>query len=79
MGHLEEAETALNQALELDPDNSTAIANKLVLDCIAGRDTTETTSRLEKVDKEHQVLADLAAKREAFQAAMAKYNPKFDP
>jgi coatomer subunit epsilon len=79
MGRLEEAETALNQALDLEPDNATAIANKLVLDTISGGQTSETLTRLQQVDKEHEVLADLAAKREAFQAAMAKYNPKFEP
>ena len=79
MGRIEEAETALDQALALESGNSTAIANKLVLDILAGRDSSEAQSKLESVDKEHEILADLAAKREAFQAATAKYNPKFEP
>lgn len=79
MGRIEEAETALNQALTMEPENSAAIANKLVLDTIAGKDTAELQKKLTTVDKEHEMLAELAAKREAFQAAMAKYNPKFEP
>jgi coatomer protein complex subunit epsilon len=79
MGRIEEAETALDQALALEPENSIAIANKFVLDTIAGKDASEARAKLQSVDKESEILADLAAKREAFQAAMAKYNPKFEP
>ena len=79
MGRTEEAETALNQALTMEPDHSSAIANKLVLDIVSGKDASESRSKLQSVDKQHQLLADLDAKREAFQAAMAKYNPKFEP
>lgn len=79
MGRLEEAETALDQALTLEPENSVAIANKFVLDTIAGKDASEARAKLQSVDKDSEILADLAAKREAFQAAMAKYNPKFEP
>ncbi|KAM0719585.1 hypothetical protein Q7P37_003715 [Cladosporium fusiforme] len=79
MGRVEEAETALEQALALEPENSTAIANKFVLDTISGKDASESRAKLQSVDKENEILADLAAKREAFQAAMAKYSPKFEP
>lgn len=79
MGRVEEADTALNQALELEPTNSAALANRLVLDTIMGKDTLELNARLAKQDKEHEMLADLAARRDTFQAAMAKYSPKFDP
>ncbi|GIZ40661.1 hypothetical protein CKM354_000399000 [Cercospora kikuchii] len=79
MGRTEEAEVALDQALTLEPENSAAIANKLVLDTIAGKDTSELNAKLKSVDKEHELLAELDAKREAFEAAMAKYNPKFEP
>lgn len=79
MGRVEEAETALNQALALEPENSAAIANKLVLDTVSGKDTAELSAKLVSVDKEHEMLAELAVKREAFQAAMAKYSPKFEP
>lgn len=79
MGRLEEAEAALDQALTLEPNNTQAIANKLVLDTIAGKETTEGQSKLQGLDNDHELLADLAAKQEAFKAAMAKYAPKFEP
>ncbi|KAK1810421.1 hypothetical protein LTR12_015226 [Friedmanniomyces endolithicus] len=79
LGRVEEAETALNAALEMEPENATALANKMVLDAVMGRDMVEARSKLERVDKEHEILADMVAKREAFQAAMAKYSPKFEP
>lgn len=79
MGRIEEAETALNQALTMEPKNSAAIANKLVLDTISGKDTTELRTKLAGVEKDHELLVEMAAKREAFQAATAKYSPKFEP
>lgn len=79
MGRVEEAETALNQALALEPENAQAVANKLVLDTIMGKDASELATKLGKADKEHEMLTELAAKREAFQTAMAKYSPKFEP
>jgi coatomer subunit epsilon len=79
MGRVEEAETALNQALTMEPSNSAGLANKFVLDTILGRDSAESRKKLESVDKEHEMLEDIAAKREAFQQAVAKYSPKFEP
>jgi len=79
MGRLEEAETALDQALEKEPENSAALANKFVLDTVAGKDASESRSKLQSVEKGHEVLADLVAKREVFRTAMGKYSPKFEP
>jgi len=79
MGRVEEAETALDQALATEPRNVEALANKLVLEVACGRDAAEARAKLESVDKGHEVLADLAAKREAFREACKKYNPKFEP
>lgn len=75
MGRVEEAETALNQALEKEPENSTALANKFVLDTVAGKDASGSRSKV----KGHEVLVELEAKREAFRQAMGKYSPKFEP
>lgn len=77
LGRTEEAEAAMSRALELEPENKIALANKLVLDAVVGRDTSEVRSKLEKVDKEAEILADMMAKREAFQEACKKYSPKF--
>merc|ERR1712070_643083 len=76
LGRTEEAEAAMSRALELEPENKIALANKLVLDAVVGRDTSEVRSKLEKVDKEAEILADMMAKREAFQEACKKYSPK---
>lgn len=77
LGRVEEAEAALESALGLEPENATALANQIVLQTIAGRDVSEARRKLESVDKEHELLADMIAKREAFQQATAKYSPKF--
>lgn len=78
MGRLEEAETALTQALTLEPKNATALANKLVLDTIGGRDS-DARAKLEAADAQYEMLEDLRAKREAFRAAVGKHSPKFEP
>ena len=78
MGRLDEAQSALDQALSLDPENANALANKVVLDTIAGRDTSEVRRKLEAVDAQHDMLVDLDAKRGAFQSALEKYSPKFE-
>ncbi|KAK3716040.1 hypothetical protein LTR37_006770 [Vermiconidia calcicola] len=79
MGRVEEAEVALNQALTMEPGNSTALANRTVLDCILGKDVGESRRNLEGVDAEHEILEDFRLKREAFGVAMGKYTPKFEP
>ncbi|KAK3722465.1 hypothetical protein LTR37_002457 [Vermiconidia calcicola] len=79
MGRVEEAEVALNQALTMEPGNSTALANRMVLDCILGKDVGESRRKLEGVDAGHEMLEDFRQKREAFGVAMEKYAPKFEP
>lgn len=77
LGRLEEAETALNQALTMEPENKEAIANTVVLNTILGKakEAQEAQTKL----GEHEMLEELSRKREAFAAASAKYNPKFEP
>ena len=41
LGRLEEAQAALEQAFQKDPEYSEAIANLLVLNAVSGNDTTE--------------------------------------
>ena len=78
LGRTEEGETALGSALGLDQGNTTGLADKVVLDAVTGRDIRESRGKLEAVDKGHELLLDLAAKREAFREAAGKYNPKFE-
>lgn len=77
LGRLEEAATALQQALTLEPENSEALANQVVLCTILGqsKDAQDVQAKL----GEHELLQELSRKRDAFAAASAKYNPKFEP
>ncbi|KAL9535361.1 Coatomer subunit epsilon [Sphaerulina musiva] len=82
LGRVEEAEVALGQAWEMEEGKNyaAAVVNKLVLDVGVGREgTEELTERLKGLDKECEFLVELEEKRSAFEAAMAKYNPKFEP
>ena len=81
MGRLPEAETALQQVLALDAQNADALANEAVLRTIMGQETEAASARekLGGVDKEHPFLVELERKRELFEAAAAKYSPKFEP
>lgn len=44
LGRLPEAEAALQQAMQKDPNDSEAIANSIVLSTLAGKDTAELQS-----------------------------------
>lgn len=79
MGRLEEAETALNQALTVEPENATALANKVVLDTIVGQHASETRKKLGGLEKENELVTGLEKGREAFRSAMGKYSPKMEP
>ena len=77
LGRLEEGEEALTQALAREPDNSCAVANKIVLDTMVGRDAGPGLERLRGLDGQHALLMEMDAKRDAFRAAMGKYSPTF--
>jgi coatomer protein complex subunit epsilon len=79
MGRIEEAETALGQALGMEPENGVGLADRVVLETVLGRDASEGRRKLEGVDGAKEYLQDLQSKREAFKAAMGKYTPKFEP
>lgn len=79
LGRLPEAEAALQQARDLDGKNPDVLANGIVLNTISGSETADLRSQLEKVAPKHQMLDDIAAKKQAFDAACAKYSPKFEP
>ncbi|KAK3328367.1 coatomer epsilon subunit-domain-containing protein [Cercophora scortea] len=76
LGRIEEAQSALEQALQKEPDFADAIANLLVLTVITGKDPKALTSSLEQVDAHHPLLTDLAEKSELFDKAATKYKPK---
>ncbi|KAM0415744.1 hypothetical protein ACHAPT_013292 [Fusarium lateritium] len=76
LGRSEEAQAALDQALEKDPSSADAIANLLVLNVISGNNPSELTEKLKAADPNHQFLADLEEKSELFDKAATKYSPK---
>ena len=78
LGRMPEAEAAFKQAVELDPENADVIANSVVLNTILGKDIATTMAQLEKVDRNHQLLTDLAEKRSEFETACKRYSPKFE-
>jgi coatomer subunit epsilon len=79
LGRTPEAEAAFQQAIDIDSKNADLLANLIVLNTVLGKDTTETITQLRDVSKEHQILVDLEAKMESFDAAASKYTPKFEP
>jgi coatomer protein complex subunit epsilon len=76
LGRTEEAQAALEQALEKDANSADAIANLLVLNVINGSKSDEFTQKLQSVKPDHQFLADLEEKSALFDRAATKYSPK---
>ncbi|KAI2605925.1 coatomer epsilon subunit-domain-containing protein [Hypoxylon fragiforme] len=76
LGRVEEAQGALEQAIQKEPNYAAAIANLLVLTVITGNDPIELTSSLKKASPQHTFLVDLAEKSELFDKAAAKYSAK---
>ncbi|CAF3563371.1 hypothetical protein SNK03_003545 [Fusarium graminearum] len=76
LGRTEEAQAALDQALEKDANNADAIANLLVLNVISGNKSDEFTQKLQSAKPDHQYLADLEEKSALFDRAATKYSPK---
>jgi coatomer protein complex subunit epsilon len=76
LGRVEEAQTALEQALQKQPDYADAIANLLVLTVITGKDASEYASSLKKAAPQHALLADLDEKSDLFDKAASKFSAK---
>ncbi|KAI1476779.1 coatomer epsilon subunit-domain-containing protein [Daldinia eschscholtzii] len=79
LGRVEEAQSALEQAVQKQPEYAEAIANLLVLSVIIGKDAasvTELTNSLKKVAPEHLFLVDLQEKSDLFDKAAAKFSAK---
>ncbi|KAI1332676.1 coatomer epsilon subunit-domain-containing protein [Xylariaceae sp. FL0255] len=76
LGRVEEAQTALDQALQKQPGFADAIANLLVLTVVTGKDPAELTSSLKKTAPEHPLLVDLEEKSDLFDKAASKFSAK---
>ncbi|RYP19474.1 hypothetical protein DL765_003314 [Monosporascus sp. GIB2] len=76
LGRVEEAQGALEQAIQKQPDYTEAIANLLVLTVVIGKDASELKESLRKTAPEHQYLVDLEEKSALFDKAAAKFTAK---
>ncbi|RYP68572.1 hypothetical protein DL769_005491 [Monosporascus sp. CRB-8-3] len=76
LGRVEEAQGALEQAVQKQPDYAEAIANLLVLTVVIGKDPSELKESLRKTAPEHQYLVDLEEKSALFDKAAAKFTAK---
>ncbi|KAI8633911.1 coatomer epsilon subunit-domain-containing protein [Xylariaceae sp. FL1651] len=76
LGRVEEAQAALEQAMQKQPDFADAIANLLVLTVITGKDASELMSSLKKTAPEHILLTDLEEKSDLFDKAASKFTAK---
>ncbi|KAI2779633.1 coatomer epsilon subunit-domain-containing protein [Daldinia loculata] len=79
LGRVEEAQSALEQAVQKQPVYAEAIANLLVLSIITGKDAaavSELTNSLKKAAPKHTFLVDLEEKSESFDKAAAKFSAK---
>ncbi|KAL6878808.1 coatomer complex, epsilon subunit [Trichoderma novae-zelandiae] len=76
LGRFEEAQSALEQALQKDPTNAEGIANLVVLNSITGNSTEEHLESLKKANPNHQLVLDLDEKSSLFDKAAAKYSAK---
>ncbi|RYP34536.1 hypothetical protein DL767_004248 [Monosporascus sp. MG133] len=76
LGRVEEAQGALEQAIQKQPDYAEAISNLLVLTVVIGKDPSELKESLRKMAPEHQYLVDLEEKSALFDKAAAKFTAK---
>ncbi|TLS28117.1 hypothetical protein PpBr36_01667 [Pyricularia pennisetigena] len=76
LGRTEEAQAALEQATQKDPNFAETVANLLVLKVITGANADEQTSLLKKTAPDHPLLVDLEEKSALFDKAATKYSAK---
>lgn len=76
LGRVEEAEVALQQALQKAPADPDALANMLVLETIVGKEDAGGLAALRNADPDHPLLVDLDEKSSLFDKAAAKYTVK---
>ncbi|KAI0151344.1 coatomer epsilon subunit [Pestalotiopsis sp. NC0098] len=72
----EEAQAALDQALQKEPQNADALANLVVLKTVTGQDRQEAVAALEKAAPSHPLLLDWQEKKSEFEKAASKFKPK---
>ena len=80
LGRYDEAQAALQQAIELNPNSADTIANLIVLNTLLGKkaEVEQLKQQLAVVDGKHPQLADWEEKRAEFHRATSRYTPKFE-
>lgn len=80
LGRYDEAQAALQQAVELNPNSADTIANLIVLNTLLGKkgEVEQLKQQLAIVDAKHPQLSDWEEKRAEFQRATSRYTPKFE-
>lgn len=80
LGRVEEAEAALNQAMEKEVVDVEALANMIVLLYITGKSKDDRVNDLKETlrqrDAEHKLLTDAEEKERLFDTAAAKYSAR---
>ena len=76
LGRLPEAEAALQQAMQLDPESEDVVANLVVLHTILGKDTKDQLDALRRINPSHPLLGGLEEKKQEFGRALEKYTPR---
>ncbi|KAI5793092.1 coatomer epsilon subunit-domain-containing protein [Geopyxis carbonaria] len=76
LGRLPEAEVALKQALERNPNDTEALANSVLLSILTGDEPSQYLRTLEKIAPEHTFMADFQLKNDLFDRAASKYSAK---
>ncbi|KAI0143109.1 coatomer epsilon subunit-domain-containing protein [Xylariaceae sp. FL1272] len=76
LGRVEEAQTALEQAIQKEPEFADAIANQLVLTVVTGKDAEQLKEQLKGVAPQHPLLVDIEEKSELFDKAASKFSAK---
>jgi coatomer subunit epsilon len=78
LGRLPEAEAAFAQAVALVPQSPDVLANMAVLNTVLGKGAAAELKKLEAVQKDHALVADLREKRAEFETACKRYSPRFE-
>ncbi|KAK9350604.1 coatomer epsilon subunit-domain-containing protein [Lipomyces doorenjongii] len=73
LGRLEEAEDAINSALERDSTSPDVLVNAIILFILLGRDHSQYLETLQNVDAENPFLKDLEEKSTLFDTCAAEY------
>ncbi|KAJ7522744.1 hypothetical protein O6H91_18G025100 [Diphasiastrum complanatum] len=74
MGHFEDAETVLLEALNKDAKDADTIANLIVCNLHLGKPTSRYLNQLKMVDPDHPLLKRSANAQEAFERALQNFS-----